>query len=89
MSRKPTVPVVQRFTDEYLLRCRDLSPVDIVRFLDDYRVAVGAANAPSRLISVRVPEPLLTAFKTKARLRGVPYQSQMKTLMRDWLVETE
>ena len=89
MSTGQKTPVVQRFTDEYLVRCRDLSPVDIVRFLDDYRVAVGTANAPSRLISVRVPEPLLTAFKTKARLRGVPYQSQIKTLMRDWLADSE
>ena len=82
-------PVVQRFTDEYLERCRELSPADIVRFLEDYRVAFGAANARSRLISVRVPEPLLAAFKAKARLQGVRYQAQIKTLMRGWLAGSD
>ncbi len=88
MSRHPTEPLVQHFTDEYLERCRELSAMDIVRFLEDYRVAVGAANARSRLISLRVPEPLLAAFKTKARLQGVPYQSQIKALMREWLADS-
>jgi len=28
---------------------------------------------------------LLAAFKIQAKLRGVPYQTQIKTLMRRWL----
>ena len=75
MSEPGTEPVVQRFTDEYLERCRRLSPADIVRFLEDYRAVFGATNARSRLISVRVPEPLLAAVKAKARLQGVRYQA--------------
>lgn len=78
----------QRFADEYLERRRELSPEDIVRFLDDYRKIFGAAKARSRLISMEVPEPLLTAFKTKARLQVVPYQAQIKNLMRTWLDES-
>ena len=76
---------VQRFTAEYLERCRSLSPDDVVRFLDDFKRIHGAANARSRLISLKVPEPLLAAFKIQAKLRGVPYQTQIKTLMRAWL----
>ena len=76
---------VQRFTAEYLERCRELSPNDIVRFLEDFRQVQGAASARSRLISLKVPEPLLAAFKTHARLRGVRYQTQIKVLMREWL----
>jgi len=38
------VSVVQSFTDDYLERCRQLSPVDIVRFLEDYRQLLGAAK---------------------------------------------
>ena len=76
---------VQRFSDAYLERCRALSPQDIVRFLEDFRKLHGAANAPSRAISIRVPEPLLEAFRARARLLGVPYQTQIKRLMRDWL----
>ncbi len=83
MEAKPRP--VQRFTSEYLERCRELSPDDIVRFLDDFKKIQGAGNARSRLISLKVPEPLLAAFKIQARLRGVPYQTQIKTLMRRWL----
>ena len=83
MEAKPRP--VQRFTSEYLGRCRSLSPDDVVRFLEDFRRIQGAANARSRLISLKVPEPLLAAFKIQARLRGVPYQTQIKVLMRRWL----
>lgn len=76
---------VQRFTAAYLERCRDLSPDDIVRFIEDFKRIQGAANTRSRLISLKVPEPLLAAFKVQAKLRGVPYQTQIKTLMRNWL----
>jgi len=31
---------------------------------------------------------LLAAFKAKARLHGVPYQAQIKTLMQAWLEES-
>ena len=42
---------LQRFSDAYLERCRELSPEDIVRFLDDFRRLHGAATTRSRLIS--------------------------------------
>ena len=44
MSRTKTPQVVQRFSDEYLERCRKLSPQDIVRFLEDYRKFFGVAR---------------------------------------------
>lgn len=78
---------VQRFSDEYLERCRELSPADVVRFLDDFRRIHANRESRSRLISLKVPEPLLAAFKTKARLGGVRYQTQIKNLMRQWLEE--
>ena len=79
---------LQRFSDAYLERCRALSAEDIVRFLEDFRRLHGAATARTRLISLKVPEPLLAAFKAKARLHGVPYQTQIKTLMQAWLEES-
>ena len=78
---------VQRFSDEYLERCRELSPADVVRFLDDFKRIHANRESRSRLISLKVPEPLLAAFKTKARLGGVRYQTQIKNLMRQWLEE--
>ena len=85
MQAKPRP--VQRFAAAYLERCRSLSPDDVVRFLEDFRRIQGAASTRSRLISLKVPEPLLAAFKVQAKLRGVPYQTQIKTLMRAWLEE--
>ena len=79
---------VHGFSDEYLERCRELCPEDIVRYLDDFRRVHGAASARSKLISLKVPEPLLAAFKAKARLNGVLYQTQIKNLMRAWLEES-
>ena len=86
MSRtgRPPRPV-QHFSEDYLQRCRELSPDDIARFLEDFKRIHGTANSRSRLISLKVPEALLEAFKTQARLRGIPYQTQIKNLMRSWL----
>ena len=77
---------VQYFSDEYLARCKQLSTVQVAKYLEDFRLI----NAPvrkseSRLISIKVEVDLLEAFKTKSRLDGVPYQSRIKKIMRDWL----
>lgn len=37
--------------------------------------------------SLKVPEDLLGAFKARARLENVPYQTQIKRLMRAWLMD--
>lgn len=77
---------VQYFTKEYLEHCRAMKPEQIVRFLEDFRTLHrGAPPAKSRLISMKVPESLLESFRTKSSLNGVPYQTQIKRLMRDWL----
>ena len=77
---------VQYFTEEYLRQCRDMTPEQIVGFLEEFRALHrGGLPAKSRLISMKVPEPLLGAFKTKALLEGVAYQTQIKKLMRAWL----
>ncbi len=43
---KPKVRPVQFFSDEYLKRCRALSPADIVRFLDEFRRLYGGDCPP-------------------------------------------
>lgn len=77
---------VQFFSDEYLEQCRQMKPADILRFLDEFRRLHAAPRRKSRLISLKVPEELLEAFKAKARLHDVPYQTQIKRLMTEWLV---
>ena len=50
---------VQRFTDAYLERCRDLSPDDMVRFLEDFKRIQSAANGvPVRERGARTNESL-------------------------------
>lgn len=77
---------VQYFSKEYLEQCRKMTPGQIAAFLEDFRLLHAATAAPSksRLISLKVPEPLLASFKMKAQLSGVPYQTQIKRLMKDW-----
>jgi uncharacterized protein (DUF4415 family) len=82
---------VQHFTPEYLQQCRQMTPDQIIRFLEDFRRLHGASTPEtdrirSRLISIKVPEDLLEAFKTRSRMEGRPYQTQIKALMKAWLL---
>ena len=83
MSERP----LQYFSDEALARSRKLTPEQALRFLEEFRVLRAPPVAKSRLISVRVPEDLLDAFKAEAKRAGVPYQAQLKRLMSHWLDE--
>lgn len=77
---------VQRFTREQLERGRELSPLQILRYIEDYRAMhLPRGRQRSKLISLKLSEPLLRAFKDKSQLSGIPYQSQIKALMRQWL----
>jgi len=81
---------VQYFDDDYLERCREMTPDQIIRFLDDFRQLHGAPmHSKSKLISIKVPENLLNAFKAKAALARVPYQTQIKILMKAWVTGTD
>ena len=80
---------VQYFSDDYLKQCRAMTPEQIVIFLDDFR-RIHARSEPrskSRLISIKIPQDLLRAFRRKAELNGSRYQTQIKVLMRDWLTD--
>ncbi len=80
---------VQHFSDEYLDRCREASPEQALRFLEEFRrLQMPARAAKSRLISLRVPEPLLATFRQRCEREGVKYQTQIKRLMQEWLIGT-
>jgi predicted DNA binding CopG/RHH family protein len=78
---------VQTFTDEYLEQCRRMTPDQVIRFLEDFRMLQSSRPARSKLISLKVPEYLLEAFRARAELAGVPYQTQIKRLMQEWLMD--
>lgn len=80
---------VQYFSDEYLEHCKKMSPLQIAQFLEDFRLLQlrEKPRGKSKLISMKVPEHLLSAFKAACEVQGVPYQSRIKDLMRDYLLE--
>jgi predicted DNA binding CopG/RHH family protein len=61
-----------------------MSPEEILQFLEDFRL-MHEKPASSRLISLKVPEPLLSAFRFKCSERGVKYQTRIKELMTAWV----
>jgi predicted DNA binding CopG/RHH family protein len=79
--------VVQYFSDQHLEQCRELTTDQILQFLSDFQQLHSRQPSKTRLISMKVPEDLLRAFKTKAELANVPYQTQIKKLMQKWVIE--
>ena len=77
--------VVQYFSKEYLKRCADFTPDQIIEFLENYRNLIGNAQEKCKLISLKIEPSLLNAFKQKAKLENIPYQTKIKELMRDWI----
>lgn len=78
---------VQRFSDDYLESCQEMTPDQIIQFLDDFRRLHGTKQAPTKLISLKVPTDLLNAFRAKSAMSGTPYQSQIKALMKAWVLD--
>lgn len=80
---------IQNFSDEYLEYCKKLSPEQKLQFLEDFRILNGQVSKESSetsvLISLKISPALLRAFKVKAGIQGLRYQTQIKTLMQDWI----
>lgn len=61
---------VQYFTPEYLEQCRQMTPDQVICFVEDFRWLHGgsaprAARVKLQLVSLKVPEDLLERFKMK------------------------
>lgn len=79
---------VQKFSKEYLEQTRKMSPEAILRFLEDFQILHGTpSKSKTTLISLKVPEDLLRAFRNKAEIHQVKYQTQIKNLMEKWAKE--
>lgn len=80
-----TKKTVQYFTKEYLERCKEMTPDQILEFLENYKTLISEIPEKCQLISLKIEPSLLKAFKQKSLLEGIPYQTQIKKLMREWL----
>lgn len=77
---------IQYFSEKYLEQCRGMTPDQVIRFLDDFRQLHGTEMSASKLISIKVPQDLLNTFKRKSKLTNTPYQTQIKLLMKHWVL---
>lgn len=75
---------VQYFSNEYLARCKGMATEQILESLEAFR-RMQEKPKRSKLISLKVPEPMLEAFKQKSALEGIKYQTKIKSLMQSWL----
>ncbi|MCB9091350.1 MAG: hypothetical protein H6621_10065 [Halobacteriovoraceae bacterium] len=75
---------IQKFSDEYLEECKRLTADEILEFLENFRNLHQEIPSKSKLISIKIPEDLLVTFKQKAKLHKIPYQTQIKKLMKQW-----
>lgn len=76
---------VQFHSKERIAQDREMSKEEIARFLHDFQQMVHGNEGKRKLISLRVPEILLSQFKSKAQRDGTPYQTQIIRLMREWV----
>lgn len=85
MTRKNKA--LQKFNLESVKQSSNFSTDQAIEFLEQFRLLAGiqSQRGNSKLISLKVPEPLLWAFKNKAARLGRPYQSLIKELMIEWL----
>ena len=81
---------LQTFSEEYLKHCQAMTPNQIMEFLEGFRKLHGVKNPKekSRLISIKIPENLLRVFRAQCDLKGTPYQTQIKNLMKEWVNPT-
>jgi predicted DNA binding CopG/RHH family protein len=76
---------IQYLPKEYLKRCEGATPDQIIEFLENYRKLFSNAREKSQWVSLKVELSLLEAFKRRAELEGISYQTQIEKLMKEWL----
>ncbi len=79
---------VQYFSDDYLKQCRQATPEAVLEYLESFRL-LSSSSEKSKLISIKIPLPLLNNFRQKCELEKLRYQTQIKVLMEEWLRGTK
>ena len=75
----------QYFSQEYLESVANTTPTQRLEFLESFRKMQEVESSTSTLISIRIPDDLLNAFKFKAESQGLKYQTLIKSLMKAYL----
>ncbi len=69
------------------------TPDQIIQFLENFRkLHIEETNSEIdqrpeklKLISLKISPSLLVQFREKCEISGTPYQTKIKSLMKDWL----
>jgi predicted DNA binding CopG/RHH family protein len=63
---------------------------EVMNFIENYKRMVDPqSKKPSKLISIKIPVPLLEAFRYKAEREKIQYQTKIKQLMMEYLERAE
>ena len=77
---------IQLHNPEMIKMGQQMTTEQIVQFLEDFRLMHGSQQSQkSKIISLKVQENLLRAFRFKCDQQGLKYQTQIKALMMDWV----
>lgn len=74
--------------NDYIKQCLKLKSHDVIKILEDYRTLGSIPEIKedkSILISIKIPESLLSEFKAACAAKNLKYQTQIKNLMKEWL----
>ncbi|MES2769029.1 MAG: hypothetical protein V4596_07780 [Bdellovibrionota bacterium] len=75
--------------NSFIKQCLKLKSHEVIKILEDYRNLGNIPEVKSKdesiLISIKIPESLLTEFKAVCSAKNVKYQTQIKTIMKEWL----
>ncbi len=77
--------VIQHFSAERLSADRAMSKDQIAQFVHEFQQVVHGNEGKKKLISIRVPETLLSHFRAKAKMEKCLYQTKILDLMRRWI----
>lgn len=60
-----------------------ISPEEAIEFIESFQSMIHDKDEATVAISVRIPENVLRALKTKAKIKGKKYQSLLVEYLRD------
>ncbi len=78
---------LQKFKKKDLSQIGNTDATQIAKFLEDFQHMIAGIDDKTKMISLRVPENILSAFKFKAERQKLKYQSVVIDLMRKWIQE--
>lgn len=79
---------IQKLTKEQIKWGLSLSIEERLKFAENFmHLAHNSGESKSKLISIKVPEDLLKLFRAKCTSQKLTYQTQIKELMKQWLLE--